>query len=207
MTDTMADQIKIALFDFGGVMAEEGFREGLKAIGRTHGLDPEAFFHTAAALTARTGYLTGTAREEEYWHALRQDTGIKGTDRELRMEILDRFVLRPWMVDLVRKLRSKVPDVSMLSDQTNWLDELNERDDFFKEFDHIFNSYHLGKSKSDPTIFTDVASNLGAEPGSILFVDDNEGHIQRARSGGIRTIHFQSGEALANELERMGLLG
>ncbi len=33
--------IKAVLFDFGGVLAEEGFREGLKSIGRKNGLDPE----------------------------------------------------------------------------------------------------------------------------------------------------------------------
>jgi putative hydrolase of the HAD superfamily len=36
--------IKAVLFDFGGVLAEEGFREGLKAIGVKNGLDPDDFF-------------------------------------------------------------------------------------------------------------------------------------------------------------------
>jgi hypothetical protein len=35
--------IKAVVFDFGGVVAEEGFREGLKAIGRKNGLDPRVF--------------------------------------------------------------------------------------------------------------------------------------------------------------------
>jgi hypothetical protein len=46
MSDTSKElkpSIQAVLFDYGGVLAEEGFREGLKNIARWHGLDPEAF--------------------------------------------------------------------------------------------------------------------------------------------------------------------
>jgi putative hydrolase of the HAD superfamily len=35
----MATAIKAVLFDFGGVLAEEGFRNGLQALAREQGLD------------------------------------------------------------------------------------------------------------------------------------------------------------------------
>lgn len=206
VADNTDNQIKVILFDFGGVMAEEGFREGLKAIARSNGLDPDWFLEIAAALSYQAGYVTGNTGEGDYWNALRRETGIKGSDQELRRELLNRFVLRPWMVDLVRKLRSAVSNVSILSDQTNWLDELNHRDDFFKEFDHVLNSYHLGKAKSDPTIFADVASRFSVEPREIVFIDDNEAHVQRAQSRGIHAIHFRNRDALFRELAGMGLL-
>jgi hypothetical protein len=34
--------IRAVLFDFGGVLAEEGFRIGLRAIARLNSLDPES---------------------------------------------------------------------------------------------------------------------------------------------------------------------
>ena len=37
-------KIKAVLFDFGGVLAEEGFRQGLMAIAGQYDLDPQAFF-------------------------------------------------------------------------------------------------------------------------------------------------------------------
>ena len=42
--------IKTVIFDFGGVLAEEGFREGLLAIARENGLDPDAFFFEVDSL-------------------------------------------------------------------------------------------------------------------------------------------------------------
>ena len=40
----MQNVIKAVLFDFGGVIADEGFWKGLQAIGKENGLDPDDFF-------------------------------------------------------------------------------------------------------------------------------------------------------------------
>lgn len=196
-----ADKIDAVLFDFGGVMAEEGFREGLKAIARSNGLDPNDFFDTASRVAYETGYVIGAAEERTFWDALRERTGIRGSDSELRREILSRFIIRPWMIEIVRSVRDRVPNVSILSDQTNWLDELNEQYDFFKEFDRIFNSYHVGKGKNDPSLFADVTRALGVQPGSVIFIDDNQGHVERARGEGLAAILFRDRERLLSELE------
>ena len=55
--------IKAIMFDFGGVLAEEGFREGLKAIAEKNGLDPDLFYETAKELIYESGYVTGRSDE------------------------------------------------------------------------------------------------------------------------------------------------
>ena len=76
--------IKAVLFDFGGVLAEEGFYQGLKAIGGKHGLDPEGFFLEAEELIFSTGYLLGKAGEATFWEAVRQKSGIQMSDAAMR---------------------------------------------------------------------------------------------------------------------------
>jgi putative hydrolase of the HAD superfamily len=196
------DKIEAVLFDFGGVIAEEGFREGLRAIARSNGLDPNHFYHTATRVAYETGYVIGAAEERTFWDSLREKTGISGSDNDLRHEILSRFIMRPWMIQIVRSVRGRVPNVSILSDQTNWLDELNDQHDFFKEFDQVFNSYHVGKGKNDPSLFSDITRTLGVQPESVIFIDDNEGHVERARAQGLKTILFRDREHLLPELER-----
>jgi putative hydrolase of the HAD superfamily len=195
--------IKAVIFDFGGVMAEEGFREGLKAIAIKRGLEPGAFFRLAEELIYETGYLTGKAGESDYWEAVRERAGISGSDSDLRREILSRFILRPGMVDAVKRLRGSGMTVALLSDQTDWLDEINERSPFSHLFDRVFNSFYLGKSKRDALIFRDVASALGLSLQEMLFVDDNEGHIRRASEQGLLTIHFRTVEETLRELRRL----
>jgi putative hydrolase of the HAD superfamily len=192
--------LKAFLFDFGGVLAEEGFREGLKAIAKRNGLDPDRFFSLADALIFEAGYLTGGADEAAYWSALREQTGIAGTDRELRDEILKRFVLRPGMIAAVDRLKSQGFLVAMLSDQTNWLDELDRETTLSRHFDKVFNSFKLHKSKRDASVFRDVCDALGVKPGEALFIDDNINHIRRAGGAGLHTILFTTFDDFEKQL-------
>ncbi|HYA88357.1 MAG TPA: HAD family phosphatase [Nitrospirota bacterium] len=182
--------IKAVLFDFGGVIAEEGFFEGVQAIGKQNGLDPQKFFSVVDTLIYETGYLTGAAGEAEFWSVVRNRTGITGDDESLKEEILRRFVIRPDMLSDVDALRTRGVRVALLSDQTNWLDEINKRTPLFQHFDRIFNSYHVHKSKRDASVFMDVCSALGTPPEQTLFIDDNINHVIRAQRQGLRTIHF-----------------
>ncbi len=187
----MKDTIKAVLFDFGGVIAEEGFREGLLAIGRKKGLDPVLFFNAAADLVHDSGYVTGRSGEAEYWAALRRATGVIGSDEELRREILDRFVLRPSMLALAEALREQGTITAVLSDQTNWLDEIDQQAPFLHHFDLVFNSYHIGKSKRDAAIFDNVCSALDVGPAASLFIDDNQDNVERAADRGLAVIHYR----------------
>jgi putative hydrolase of the HAD superfamily len=198
--------IKVVLFDFGGVLAEEGFREGLKAIAWSNGLDPESFFRDATEAVYNTGYVLGTVRENVFWSELRERMGIRGEDAELRWEILQRFTLRPRILDIVRMLRARGFILAILSDQSQWLDELDAQYHFFQLFDRVFNSYHLGKGKRDASIFIDVVRALGVKPDEALFIDDNEGHVDRARSQGLRAILYTAESSFESEMRDLGLM-
>ncbi len=204
--NTRQPDLKAVLFDFGGVLAEEGFREGLKSIARCEGHDPDKFFDTAADAAYSTGYVIGRTDEHEYWEFLRRTAGIRGSEEELRHDILSRFILRPWMLNLVESVRKKVDIVAILSDQSNWLDELEREYVFFRKFDRVFNSYHLGKGKKDATIFTDITAELGVKPSEALFIDDNEGHVRRAREKGLHAVLFRDRGDLEARLLDYGLL-
>ncbi len=192
--------IKAILFDFGGVLAEEGFKNGLQAIARRQGLDPDHFFALARDLVYSTGYVTGQADERAYWKALREEAGFETEDAELRQEILDRFILRPELIAMVQDLRKRGFVVGILSDQTDWLEELDQKYHFLRYFDPVFNSFRLHKGKNDPSLFLDVSKILGIDPEEILFVDDNSENIKRASSKGWRTILFRDPEGLKEEL-------
>ncbi len=186
----MDGTIKAVLFDFGGVIAEEGFREGLMAIGRQNNLDPERFFADVDRIIYETGYLVGTSDEASFWNAVRKHTRITGSDGKLRDEVLRRFVFRPAMLACADRLRAMGFKVAMLSDQTNWLEEIDHETALFRHFDMVFNSFRLRKSKRDASVFRDVCGALGVRSNEALFVDDNINHIKRAESEGLRTIYF-----------------
>jgi putative hydrolase of the HAD superfamily len=194
--------IKAVLFDFGGVLTEEGFREGLKAIGRKNNLNPEEFFDVASDLIYTTGYVLGTTNESAYWDSIRRETGINGRDDDLRDEILKRFVLRPEVLQYVDEIKVAGLTTAILSDQTNWLDELNQKSPFFHHFEYVFNSFKLHKGKRDPSIFIDVCSAIDLMPEEVLFIDDNIDNITRAQSEGLKVIHFTDIENFAKNIKQ-----
>jgi putative hydrolase of the HAD superfamily len=193
--------IKAVLFDFGGVIAEEGFREGLMYIAKQGGLEPDSFFRKADELVSSTGYLTGRTDESVFVEAVRGETGISINDNEFREEILKRFILRPRMLQIADGLKKTGIITAILSDQTEWLDALDEKTPFYDHFQYIFNSFKLHKSKRDPSVFSDVCSRLGLKPDEVLFVDDNHKNIERASGRGLHTIHFRNLPDFEKEIE------
>jgi putative hydrolase of the HAD superfamily len=198
-------KIKALLLDFGGVIAEEGFQQGLYAIAEKFGLDKKRFFQLANEAVYDSGYVTGKGTEKDYWNEVRQHSGITAPDEELRQEILSRFIPRDWMLDTVRSLKQNGVTTAILSDQSDWLDQLDSRYHFFQYFDAVFNSYHLGKTKRNAAIFVEVLQALKTEAGETLFVDDNIEHIDRAVAAGLQTHLYESREGFLKKLGELGL--
>lgn len=186
-TDCTANVI---LFDFGGVIAEEGFKEGLRAIAVKNRLAEETFIRTAFDTIYATGYVLGQAPEAAFWASLREQTGLRGEDMDLRQEILSRFIVRQWVLELAEGLNRQGIRTGILSDQTDWLDVLNDRYDFFRRFDVVFNSYRLGDGKRNPDFFDAIAKTLAVQAESILFIDDDAGNCDRARQRGWQAIQY-----------------
>jgi len=199
------NSIRAILFDYGGVLAEEGFREGLKEIARWYGLDPESVHQLAGDVVYESGYVLGQGDEPAFWELMRRRSGLPSYESRFTDEILRRFVLRPTMLAAVRSLNRRGYRTAILSDQTDWLERLDVRDRFFEEFDRVFNSYRLGKGKRDPSIFDDTLRELNLVPAQALFIDDNAGHVARAAGRGLHTILFHDQQqALAEMAQILG---
>ncbi len=191
--------IEAVLFDVGGVLFDEGYSKGLHAIAQRNGIDPLRLEIISDRLILETGYLTGKAEESVFWEEIRNETGIIETDDELRDALIDRFVPRDWMLEIVGKLKSHAR-LAILSDQTNWLDIMEERHHFFYLFDVVLNSYHTGRSKVDQLTFDFAASVIGVKQEKILFIDDRIGNIKRAEASGCKTILYRGREIFLKDL-------
>jgi putative hydrolase of the HAD superfamily len=195
--------IRAVLFDFGGVLAEEGFRNGLAALAGAQGLDPLHLPGQGMSAVYDSGFVLGRGSAADFWALLRQRTGLRGEDSALKEQILAGFQPRPAMMALVRRLRAAGYVTAILSDQTHWLDELDDRHHFKDAFTHVYNSYYLGKGKRDPSLFADVAADLGLPASALLFVDDDLGNVNRAREAGWEAMLFTDPHSAIAELERL----
>jgi putative hydrolase of the HAD superfamily len=60
----------------------------------------------------------------------------------------------------------------------------------------------MGKSKNDPSIFSDVIAVMGLRPDETLFIDDTIGHVERARSRGLHAICYTGKQQFLDEMKR-----
>ena len=197
----MACAVRTLLMDFGGVLAEEGFREGLTAIARQAGRDPADVAPVAYEMAWSTGFVLGGCDEAGFWRAFRQATGIAGDDAALTEMVLSRFVPRPFMLGCVDRARAAGLQTAILSDQCQWLSRLDARHGIFSHFDKVFNSYHYGISKRDAAFFELALTALGARPETTLFVDDAPRNVELAATLGLRTILYQDEASFAAALD------
>lgn len=198
-----AEAIRAVLFDFGGVLAEEGFHNGLRALAKQQGLDAAVMSEQGMRAVYDSGFVLGHGTQADFWALLRERTGLAGEDAALSQCILEGFIIRPWMIELVQALRRQGFITAILSDQTHWLDELDKRYHFFQAFDRVYNSYYLGKGKRDPSLFGDIARELDLPPAALLLVDDNAANVRRARDAGLQTIQFIDRPGLLAALQRL----
>jgi len=192
--------IQAGFFDFGGVIAEEGFVKGFRAIALSQGLEPKDVLQAGVDAAWNTGFVLGRSEEAAFWDFVRKRAGVKGEDSFLRQHLYDNFVIRPFMLDAVEKVRSAGVRPAVLSDQTWWLDVMNAQHGFFSLFDMVFNSYHCGMSKREEAFFEFALGKMKAAPEESFFVDDNPDNVKRAAGLGMKTILYEDRESFEKAL-------
>lgn len=195
--------IQCVLFDFGGVIAEEGFRKALRETARRDGLDPDELPRLAMEAVYDSGFVLGRGSEADFWQELQSHAPVNESFEDFRDRVLAGFVVRPAMLRLADALRTSGITTAILSDQTHWLDTLDRRDGVFRHFDRVFNSFYLGKGKRDASLFDDVLAELRCPAPAALFIDDSQGHVQRAHQRGLRAILFEETADCIRQVRRM----
>jgi putative hydrolase of the HAD superfamily len=128
------NKIQVVLFDYGGVLADEGFSNVLEALAKEQHLAVENMTYEGMQSVYDSGFVLGKGSESDFWALLRERTGLHGADADDRARMFDAFAIRPWMLELVVELRRQGYITGILSDQVNWLDKLDTRDHFYAYF-------------------------------------------------------------------------
>ena len=140
----------------------------------------------------------------EYWSA------VLGRDLDGSPEVVDRLTrvdVRGWLKSNPLTLRALVGHadrtgarLALLSNAPEPLARAVDRLDWARRFDHRYYSCRLGVAKPAPQAFRHVLTDLGAQPGEVLFIDDRAENTRAARDLGMRTITFTSAGDLDREL-------
>jgi putative hydrolase of the HAD superfamily len=194
---------RAVVFDFGGVVIRSPF-ELLPALERRLRLeagslrwrgpfDPD---HDAHWRALQAGLLS----ERDYW-GLRADElrAMFGGDGEPIRAMIgaifdapEREVVRPEVAGLIDELAAAgVPCGVLTNDLADfhgeaWMRRLR----ILRRFAFVVDGSTTGVLKPDPEAFRMALDRIDLPPASVLFVDDQSGHLSGAAAVGMRTLHF-----------------
>lgn len=192
--------MQAVIFDFDGVIAERGFRAALRALAARCGLDYPPLPALALQALVASGYLTGRGSEADWWQQLQAGLGSLGSCAQFRVDLLGASVVRPWQLSLAERLAAAGYRTAVLSDHTDWLDQIEAQQPFAHAFGRVFNSYYLGASKRESAAFVAVLDTIGVAPGKALFIDDNPDNVARAMALGMVGVVYRGREAFLRDM-------
>ena len=118
----------------------------------------------------------------------------------MMLEMADYVVVRPRMLEAVRRLRAHGIRTAALTN--NWLMEEKdeEREDLKSRFDAFIESSRTGLRKPDPRIYELTCEALGVLPGEAAFLDDIGANLKAAARLGMLTIKVTDPDEALREL-------
>ncbi len=195
--------IRLILFDYGGVIAPEGFQLGILKLAQEFNRPFEEMYRIAGSEAGlNTGFTAGRVGEKVYWRHIGEKLGVGRDLSEYRYFYLDNFQPRQDMLELIKQLKGHYK-LGIFSDQTNWIHELDQKYDFFKYFDYRFISYDVHFTKHDREFYDIPSRETKLNPDNILVVDDKPVVVERCREAGLKGYRFTTVDACREYL--MGL--
>lgn len=190
--------IKAVVFDFGGVVANEGFQEWIaKNIGSYKEIESDI---AELEKKVNKGDLLASAYDEE----LAKRSGK--TPANVQREVLSGYMMRTDMIDIVLLLKKNNIKSAILSNFPKaWFDVLRNNFQLDAIFNPILISSEMHLIKPDKEIFEKMLAVISVKPEDVIFVDDKESNVIAADKVGIHGILFTSPEKLKNDLEKFGI--
>jgi putative hydrolase of the HAD superfamily len=167
----------------------------------------EAALFAEAYWRHRPAYDRGWTSGEAYWQQVGSDLGVALSPQRIRELVREDAVswvrLNERMVAWLRALIAAGVPTGILSNMARDTWELLER-----RFDGVAAftlSFEVGTAKPEAAIYLRCLETLGVEPAEALFVDDRRENVEAARALGMKALIFEGEDALAAELEQLGL--
>jgi putative hydrolase of the HAD superfamily len=108
--------------------------------------------------------------------------------------------------NLIRKLARNYPLWALSNTNKMHFEFIRSHYRFLDYFQGWILSYEVGAAKPDPAIFLHGLERTGIRADEALFIDDQMANIEAARHLGIDSIHFESADALIDELKKRAIV-
>ena len=202
----IGDQIRVVLFDLGGVLVElRGVPTMLAWLNHRVSLEELWALWLSSPVVRR--FETGRATPAEFAEQIIRDLSLPVSPQEFVANFESWLVgLLPGALDLVHSLPSRFARATLSNNSAlHWQRVMNE---FGLEgvFHHHFASHLTGKIKPDRDAYENVLDTLGCDASSVFFLDDNTLNVDAARQVGMHARQVRGPAEARQALVEAGIL-
>ncbi len=201
-----ADEIRVVLFDVGGVLVELGGVEAmLQWLG--HRLTAEQLWQRWLRSPSVRAFETGRSDAMQFAIGLLEELQLTLDPQHF----LNSFIgwpsgLYPGALELANRIPPQYRRALLSnSNSLHWprvLDGMGLR----CAFEHHYASHLIGKIKPDAEAFEHVLQSLGCRAGEVLFLDDNVLNVEAARQLGMRAEQVRGVLEAQHTLQQAGII-
>jgi FMN phosphatase YigB (HAD superfamily) len=199
-------QIRVVLFDLGGVLVElGGVQTMLEWLGNR--VSPEELWKMWLRSPAVRAFETGITDAGSFADDLIAEMGLPVA----REKLLEAFTLWPrglfpGALELVKQIPSRYLRATLSnSNAVHWPRLMGELQ-LAEAFDQHFASHLIGKIKPDDEAFCHVTHSLQCAAEEILFLDDNKLNVEAAAGVGMKAVQVQGVAAAERALRDAGVI-
>jgi putative hydrolase of the HAD superfamily len=202
----VAEDIRVVLFDLGGVLVDViGPISLLRRLGDR--LTREQLWEMWLRSPVVRDFEAGRVTPDVFADRLIADLGLP-PDRQQFLADFAQWprALYPGAAELLGRIRPPYLRASLSNTNVVHWPRMTEVLKLGALFDHHFPSHLTGKLKPDAEVFTHVASALACEPAAILFLDDQPLNVEGARAAGLRATRVSGVAEAESALVAAGVL-
>jgi putative hydrolase of the HAD superfamily len=190
MTLRIAD--RVVVFDYGEVISVSPSEDDRARLLGIAGVDAERFW--ASYWSHRDGLDRGTVSVVEYWALIAADTGADWSastvQRLWAADFTSWITVEPGTIDLIAELHAGGTRVALLSNAGFDFAGPFRFSPMAQFFERMFVSAEMSDLKPDPSIYLEVADELGITPAQMVFIDNKEINTDAAAALGATVHHF-----------------
>ncbi|MFP4136400.1 MAG: HAD family hydrolase [Candidatus Acetothermia bacterium] len=197
--------IKTITFDFGGVLYDYDGEGLLADLASRSEKNPGELRELLDGSELDRAHFRGEVEAKELLNILKEEIGLRMTEKELARAYADNVSPKEEVFDLVHDLEGGY-NLQLYSDAPKILyDEVMTDMPVFDSFSAVTLSFRVGKLKDEPDGHREVIEKSGHAPEEIIFIDDREEFVQQANKLGINGIKFTEIDELIKDLDRLGV--
>lgn len=189
--------LKAVIFDFGGVIATDGYWIWLGE--NVPNIEEKRPFFQKISEEVDKGIITN----KEFIEQIARETG-KDVNA-IWPQIFQKIVINKELLRYITQLKTQYK-IGLLTNFTHeWLDEIFQKYNLAPYFDQIIISSRHKLIKPEPEAFLKILELLQVTKEEAVFIDDRQGHVDASNKIGLKAFLFTTNEKLKEDLESCGI--